>query len=284
MFNKKSLYTFFCILLGSTLIAININTFVNAYNLFPGGFSGLTVLIQRICEEFFNFQISYSLVYYTLNIVPVYIGFKMIGKKFTIFSIMSIFLVGFLVDLIPTNPVTFDPLLIAVFGGIINGTGVGISLAGGGSSGGTDFIAMFLSKKFNRPTWNYVLGFNCCMLMVAGYLFGWDSALYSIIFQYVSTQVVNTLHRAYKKVTLTIMTTKPDEISEHLMVSTHHGVTRFEGIGCYSKEPITMLYTVISSKEYRKVLSDIREIDPRVFVNVVNNTEIDGNFYQAPIE
>ena len=231
-----------------------------------------------------NIQVSYSLIYYTLNTVPIYIGFKMIGKKFTIFSIISILLTGFLVDMIPVYPVTFDPLLIAVFGGIINGTGVGISLAGGGSSGGTDFIAMYLSKSFNRPSWNYVLGFNVCILLIAGYLFGWDAALYSIIFQFVSTQVVNTLHRTYKKVTLSIMTTKADEISEFLLIYTHHGVTRFEGVGCYSKEPITMLYTVISSNELRRVLNRIREMDHKAFVNVVNTTEIDGNFYQQPIE
>ena len=72
--------------------------------------------------------------------------------------------------------------------------------------------------------------------MVAGILFGWEAALYSIIFQYASTQMVNTLHTRHKKVTLNIMTTKADEIDQKILKATHHGVTRFEGEGCYLKE------------------------------------------------
>lgn len=284
MKKKSKIFKLICILAGSILMAANIKIFVRAGNLFPGGFSGLTLLIQRSLQRFAGIEIPFSILNYALNIFPVYIGFKMVGKKFTLYSCVVIFLTGALVDVIPQQIVTFDVLLIAVFGGILNGTGIGILLRGGASSGGTDFLAMYLSKKFNTSSWNYVLGFNVVMLIVAGALFGWDTALYSIIFQFVSTQVVNTLHVKYKKVTLNIMTTKADEMEHELLVYTHHGVTRFEGIGCYLKENVSMLYTVVSSEQLKTVIKLVHEIDEHAFVNVIKTHMIEGNFVQEPIE
>lgn len=281
---KTILVRTLAILLGSLIMAANIKIFVRAGNLFPGGFSGLTILIQRSFSTFASIEIPYSVLYYTLNIFPAYIGFKMVGKKFTIYSCIVIALTGFLVDFIPQQAVTFDPLLIAIFGGILNGTSIGITLKGGASTGGTDFLAMFISKRFDTSSWNYVLGFNITMLIVAGALFGWDAALYSIIFQFVSTQVVNTLHVRYKKVTLNIMTTKADQMEEELLTYTHHGVTRFEGIGCYLKEDVSMLYTVVSNEQLKNVMKLVHQIDEHAFVNVIKTHTLEGRFWQAPIE
>lgn len=265
-------------------MAANIKIFVRAGNLFPGGFSGLTVLIQRIFLQFTHIEIPYSLLNYTLNLFPAIIGFKMVGKKFTIYSCTVIALTGILVDMIPQQAVTFDPLLIAIFGGILNGTSIGITLKGGASTGGTDFLAMYISKKFDVSSWNYVLGFNVVMLVIAGALFGWDAALYSIIFQFVSTQVVNALHIRYKKVTLNIITHKADEMQNQLLSFTHHGVTRFEGEGCYLKENVSMLYTVVSNEQMKDVMKLVHDIDEHAFVNVIKTQTLEGRFWQEPIE
>ncbi len=274
----------FLILLGSFIMAANIKILVRQGNLFPGGFSGLTVLIQRTLLEFANIDVPYSLLNYTLNLFPVFIGFKMIGKKFTTLSCIVIALTGALVDIIPQQTLTLDPLLITVFGGLLNGTSISLTLKGGASTGGTDFLAMFISQKFNVSSWNYVLGFNVVMLVIAGALFGWDAALYSIIFQFVSTQVVNTLHVRYQKVTLNIMTTKADEMQQQLLVYTHHGVTRFEGMGCYLHENMSMLYTVVSTEQLKSVMKLVHNIDEHAFVNVIKTDTLEGRFYQAPIE
>lgn len=280
---KKNLFTLICVIVGAFIMAVNIKTFVRAGNLFPGGFTGLTVMIQRIAEKYFNVSISYSLVNILLNAVPAIIGYKTIGKRFTLYSCLMIFLTGIFVDLLPSRPVTNDLLLIAVFGGIFNGVGISFALKGKASSGGTDFIAVYLSDKLHAPAWNYVLGLNAVMLVVAGLLFEWNQALYSIIFQFVSTQVVSALHVRYKKVTVHIITSKPDDLSEKLMIYTHHGITRFEGHGCYSNQPRTLLYTVISTEELKEVIRFVHLVDDKAFINVMKTNSLEGRFYQEPI-
>ncbi len=273
-----------CVVIASFVIALNMNSFVSEGGLYPGGFNGITVLIQRVGDLFFGVEIPFSFVNIMLNAIPAVIGYRMIGKKFTIFSCVMIFLTGFFVDLLPVIPITEDILLIAIFGGIINGVAVSIALLGRASSGGTDFIAMALSKKLNAPTWNYMLGLNAVILLLAGCLFGWDKALYSIIFQFCSTQVVNAMHTRYKQMTLFVVTDKPESIIPEIMRLTHHGVTRLEGVGGYSNEKRTILYTVISRDEVKKVRKAILNIDASVFMNVTKTEQIAGRFYQEPMD
>ena len=281
---NKDIVTLVCVVIGALLCAVNINTFISAGGLFPGGFTGITVLIQRICEKYFSITVSYSLVNFTLNAIPAYIGFKTVGKKFTFYSVIMILLTGIFVEILPITNITEDILLISIFGGILQGVALGIALKGNASSGGTDFIAMWISQKTNQQAWNYILMMNAVMLTIAGYLFGWDKALYSIIFQFCSTQIIKIVHKRYKKVTVLIVTCLPDEIIEIIHKSTHHGVTRFEGIGTYSGQHRTMLYTVVDSLMVKSLVNNIRQIDPHSFVNVTKTEYIEGNFYQTPIE
>lgn len=282
--SKKDFITLLCVIIASFLCAVNINTFIDAGGLFPGGFTGLTVLIQRCFSTYAGIEVSYSLVNILLNAIPAYIGFKIVGKKFTIYSCIMIVLTGIFVDILPVMNITEDILLITVFGGILQGSALGIALKGNASSGGTDFIAMGISQKTNQLAWNYVLAMNAIMLVVAGYLFGWDKALYSIIFQFCSTQIVNTVHTRYKKLTLLIITGHPDIVIEEIQNTTHHGVTRFEGQGTYYGKDVTMLYTVIENSGAKALINRIREIDPTSFVNVTKTEYLEGRFYQKPIE
>lgn len=280
----KDLITILCVIIGSLLCAVNINTFINAGGLFPGGFTGLTVFIQRYFEKYLDMQVPYSAVNFALNALPAYIGYKTVGKKFTLYSCMMIILTGVFVEILPVTNITEDILLITVFGGILQGVALGIALRGNASSGGTDFIAMWISQKTNQPAWNYILGMNAVMLVAAGYLFGWNGALYSIIFQFCSTQIINFVHTRYKRMTLFIVTSNPDIVIEEIHNSTHHGVTRLEGIGTYYGKPRTMLYTVVESSNVKGLVTRIREIDETSFVNVTKTEAIEGNFYQRPIE
>ncbi|MEF9966965.1 MAG: YitT family protein [Longicatena sp.] len=280
----KDVITIVCVVLGSLLCAVNINTFISAGGLFPGGFTGLTVFIQRCFAKYMQIQVPYSIVNFSLNIIPAYIGFKTVGKKFTIYSCMMIGLTGLFVEILPSTNITEDILLITIFGGIFQGIALGIALRGNASSGGTDFIAMWISKRTNQPAWNYILGMNAVMLVGAGYLFGWDKALYSIIFQFCSTQVINFVHTRYKRMTLFIVTSAPDIVIEEIQNSTHHGVTRLEGIGTYYGQPRTMLYTVVESTNVKGLVTRIREIDESSFVNVTKTESVEGKFYQTPIE
>ncbi len=279
----QDLVTITCVIIGSLIAAVNMNTFVNAGGLFPGGFNGLTLLIQRFCATYLHIQIPFSPVNYALNAIPAYIGFKMIGKKFTMYSILMILLTGLFVDIIPVDNITEDILLISVFGGIINGISLSVALRGNASSGGMDFISMWISKKLNKSAWNYTMAVNASMLVIAGALFGWESALYSIIFQFCSTQVVNTFHIRYKKMTMFIVTSHPKLVIPLIQDAMHHGVTQLEGIGTYSGQPRTLLYTVVSISEAKILTHQIKEVDPSAFVNVTKTEMVEGRFYMEPI-
>ena len=183
---KIELKRYSCAVIAAVLFAVNIKTFVKAGGLYPGGFNGLTLLIQGIFQEFAGMEIPYTLINVILNAIPVFIGLKFIGVKFTMSSCVVIVLSSILTDLIPSQPITYDPLLISIFGGLINGFVVSLCLIGNTSSGGTDFIAIYFSEKNGQDIWNYILCGNAVILVVAGLLFGWDKALYSIIFQFTS--------------------------------------------------------------------------------------------------
>lgn len=281
---RRDVVSIFCVVVGSLLCAININTFIGAGGLFPGGFTGITVLIQRCFEKYMHIQVSYSLINFSLNAIPAYVGYKTVGKKFTVYSVMVIVLTGLFVEILPTTNITEDILLITVFGGILQGIALGITLRGNASSGGTDFIAMWISKRTNQPAWNYILAMNAMMLVVAGYLFGWDKALYSIIFQFCSTQIINFVHTRYKRMTLFIVTSNPELVIEEIQNSTHHGVTRIEGMGTYYGKPRTLLYTVVESANVKGLVTRIREMDKTSFINVTKSESVEGKFYQIPIE
>lgn len=270
------------VLLGALVMALNIKIFVRAGDMFPGGFTGLTLLIQRTAARYFQIALPYTLINLLLNAFPAAISFKYIGKRFTLYSGLMIVATSVLTDLLPSLEVTSDPLLISVFGGIINGCAISLCLSASATSGGTDFIAIYFSEKKGIDTWNYVLAGNVAMLVVAGLLFGWEKSLYSIIFQFVSTQVLHALYKRYQKQTLLIITDHPDEVYRIIRDNTHHDATHFMGIGCYEGKEKHMLYSVISAEETSRTIEGIREVDPKAFINCIGTEHITGRFYSSP--
>lgn len=268
-----------CAVIAAVIFAVNIKTFVRAGGLYPGGFNGLTLLIQGIFREFAGMEIPYTLINVALNAIPVLIGLKYIGIKFTLSSCVVIVLSSILTDLIPSQPITYDPLLISIFGGLINGFVVSLCLIGNTSSGGTDFIAIYFSEKNGQDIWNYILCGNAVILVAAGLLFGWDKTLYSIIFQFTSTQMVQMLHQRYKKHTLFIITRHPDEVYEEISKLSHHSATRLDGTGCYSGDNTAMIYSVVSREEAKLLVKKVTEVDPQAFVNIIKTDFINGRFY-----
>ena len=126
----------FVIVIASFIFAVNIKTFVHTGGLIPGGATGLTLLIQEIFDKFFSVSIPYTPVNILINAIPIYIGFKFIGKKFTALSCVVILLTGILTDLIPSYTLTKDILLICIFGGLINGVAISLCLLADATSGG----------------------------------------------------------------------------------------------------------------------------------------------------
>lgn len=271
------------IAVSSLIIALNLKSFVQAGDLFPGGFTGLTRLIQRVCLENFSIELPFAPINLTLNAVPAIISFLLEGKRFTLYSCLSIALTSIFTDLVPSIAITEDTLLICIFGGLINGFAISLCLFVRATSGGTDFIAIALSERKNIDAWNYILCGNVIMLMIAGMLFGWDKALYSILFQYASTQVIRMMDPDGRRSTLLIVAEKDhvEEICE-IIRQTHHSATLIDGVGMYNGTPCTMIYSVVEDSLVRSLSHQVRQVDQKAFVNVLRTEKVVGKFYRRP--
>lgn len=269
---------------ASLIMALNINTFVNTGDLFPGGFTGLTVLIQRIGEKFFSVDIPFSIINIPLNLSGAFLGFKYIGKKFTVYSLYVIFLSSIFTDMLPQYAVTYDILLITLFGAVVQAVGMGLCLRANASSGGTDFISIYLSEMKGIDAWNYIFAFNVCIYTVAGVLFGFDKAMYSIIYQFAITQILTIMNKRYQKHTLWIITESPDEVYLAIHEATNHGATLIRGKGFYQGREQNLVYSVVNSDEVNKLTKKIRDIDSHAFINSTKTDNVYGNFYNRPKE
>jgi uncharacterized membrane-anchored protein YitT (DUF2179 family) len=274
------------IVAGSGIIAFNINTFVHAGSLIPGGFTGLTLLIQECANRYAGISIPFSPILFLLNAAPAVISFRFIGKRFSLYSCLAIVLTGLLTDFMPLMFIEMiqlhDTLLSAIFGGILNAVGISLCLHAGATSGGTDFIAIFIAEKYRRDAFSYILAGNCVILAVAGYLFSLEQALYSIIFQYTVTMGLGVLYKAYKQMTLFIVTSMPDRVYNFIREKTNHGATSFAGKGQYEQSDRIMLYSVVSANEVNILVPGIKKIDPDSFVNVIKTEQLGGKFYRQP--
>ncbi len=279
---KTDIRTIVGVTLGSLLAAFNLAVFVNAANLVPGGFNGASLLIQRIVLKFLGISIPFAPLSLMFNVIPAAFAFKIIGKKYTLFSFYSILIVSFATDIIPQIYVTDNHLLLAVFGGILSGTASALVLNSRASQGGTDFIAMCFSVKKGINTFNYVMFGNIMMLVISGLIFGMESALYTIIYQFVATQMLNYLYRRYEKKTLFIVTEHPNEIAEEIRRVSNHSCTILKGEGGYSGHTVEMVYTIISTEQLSLVKRHIVNIDKNAFINVMNSANIEGRFYMRP--
>ena len=267
----------------SIIMALNYKSFVQAGDLFPGGFTGLTRLAQRCAQEFWGVTLPCAPINLVLNAIPAAVSFKLIGKRFTMYSCLAIVVSSIFTDLVPSVPVTEDILLICVFGGLINGFSISLCLQARITSGGTDFIAIALAERKNVNAWNYIFCGNVIMLMVAGALFGWDRALYSIIFQFASTQVIRMMDPDGRRVTLFIVTGREKAGGVCAQIQdTRHTATLIEGVGLYNGEPCVMIYSVVGSNQLRRLTRKVKQADPQAFVNVIRTEKLMGNFYRDP--
>jgi uncharacterized membrane-anchored protein YitT (DUF2179 family) len=281
---KKDSKRIIVICIAAVIMAVNIKTFVRTGGLYPGGATGLTILIQRAAEQFLGITLPYTLINLILNAVPIYIGFRFIGKKFTLYSCLMIVLTSVLTDIIPAHVITYDTLLISIFGGMINGFVISLCLMMDATTGGTDFISIYFSEKTGMDSWNLVLGINIVIISAAGIMFGWDKALYSIIFQYASTQVLHVMYKRYQKQTIFIVTNHAKEICDAIYKVSNHSATVLDGEGSYEHKERSIVYSVVSGEESKKVLTTVKEVDPSAFINIIKTEELSGRFYRRPTE
>lgn len=280
---RETAFRLLGVLAASVLISLNMKSFVQAGDLFPGGFTGLTRLIQRCALEFWGITLPFAPINLMFNAVPAFVSYKLVGKRFTFYSCLVIVVSSVLTDLLPVINITEDVLLISVFGGMLSGLSGGVALKARVTCGGTDFIAIPLAERKNVDAWNYILCGNVVMLAVAGMLFGWDKALYSIIYQFTSTQVVRMMDPENKRATLFIVTGRESAGGVCAQIQdTRHTATLIEGVGLYNGQPCVMIYSVVSYNQIRALTRKVRQADPNAFVNVLRTDKLMGNFYRSP--
>ena len=284
---------------ASLIMALDYRTFVEWGGLYPGGATGLSMFLQRLFQNIadacgWKVTVPFSPINLTLNAIPVWVGLRFIGKRFTLRSLYVIFLTGFIADILPMDAITSfipsdelarlksDPFVTSLFGGIVFGFGMSLCLRWNATTGGTDFIAIYLSESKGRETWNLILAFNATVLLCGGTVFGWTGALYSIVYQFVTLQVVHLMYRTYQHQTLLIVTSRPKEIAAAIYRISHHGATFMEATGGYSGEAKTVVMSVVAADDTTRIYSIIKRIDPGAFVNTMSTSRVIGRFYLRP--
>ena len=272
------------IVLSAFLSSFAVKVFVTQANLVSSVITGVVILLKQEISTLLNINISFGVLYFLINALILLFVYKGLGKRFVIFSILHVILTSIFVDIIPTITLTQDVLLLSIFGGLINGLGISLALRLGGSSGGTDFVAIYYSTVKNKPMWHKVMIFNTLLLVYNGWRYNWTLSFYSIIYQFISTEMISNFHNRYTLSSLRIVTEKPDLVSEAILKVVRHGITRFDGQGVYSKKDRSMLYMVLNSFEIRCVIQAVKESDPKAFIEVSSVDKIEGNFRQKPLE
>ena len=266
------------VILGALLNAISLNFFLITANVYASGFTGAAQLISSIFNDFVGIGISTGILLLILNIPVLILGWFKVGKGFTIYSIISVLFSSLFLEFLPIMELSNDIILNAVFGGVIGGVGVGLSLKHGASTGGLDIVAMVLSRMKDRPVGIYFLILNGIIIALAGILYEPENALYTMVTLYVTTRVIDAIHTRHMKVTAMIITHKAEELQKAIHEKLVRGITIIPAKGAYTKSDKNMLYLVITRYELYDLEQIISEVDPNAFTNIVETAGIYGFF------
>ncbi|GGA73854.1 YitT family protein [Ornithinibacillus halotolerans] len=266
------------VILGSLLNALSLNLFLISANVYASGFTGTAQLISSVFNDFVGINISTGILLFLLNIPVLILGWFKVGKGFTIYSIISVLFSSLFLQFLPVIQLSEDIILNAVFGGLVAGIGVGMTLKIGASTGGMDIVAMYLSRLKDRPIGVYFISLNAIIIALAGILYLPENALYTMVALYVTTRVIDTIHTRYNKLTAMIVTRKAKELQTAIHNKMVRGITILPAVGAYTNENKHMLYLVITRYELYDLERIIKEVDPEAFTNIVQTTGIFGFF------
>ena len=280
---KEAVIMFMWVCLSAIIQSFVLVSFSMPVNIYPSGVTGFSRIVSDILGDFFNIDLPFFYLYLIINVLLAILVYRHIGKMFTVFSLLQTVLVSIMTSVFKPLHMLDDTMLIAIFGGLINGFGVGLALTHDASSGGLDFLSIYFSNKFHRSMWDYVLGFNCLLIVATGMIYGWERAAYSIIFQFVSNYVVSHMHKRYTHEAIIIVTKHPDAVIDSILKNVRHGITRLEAKGAYKGEDVTMLYTVVNSFQTAEVVKYALMGDEKAFIETRKTTNIYGNYYQKPL-
>lgn len=279
----RNLLTTAAVVVSALLQTFVIQAFIEPAGLLSGGFTGIAILIDRV-TSLAGFNISTSLGMIILNIPVAWACSRSISRRFTFFSLLQVFLASLFLKIFHFPPIFEDDILNVIYGGVLYGFAIVLALRGNASTGGTDFIALYVSNKTGNSIWAHVFMGNVILLCIFGVIFGWDYAGYSILFQFVGTKVISTFHHRYERVTLQITTSKGPELAGKYVKAFRHGISCVDAVGGYSGKKMYLLHTVVSSYEVEDIVSLFHEVDDHIIVNMFRTQQFYGSFYRAPME
>ncbi|WP_010093642.1 YitT family protein [Ornithinibacillus scapharcae] len=266
------------VIIGSLLNALSLNLFLESANVYASGFTGSAQLISSVFNDFIGIGVSTGILLFLLNIPVFILGWFKVGKGFTIYSIVSVIFSSIFLQFLPIVELSEDIILNAVFGGLVAGIGVGMTLKVGASTGGMDIVAMVLSRMNDKPIGFYFITLNAIIIALAGILYEPENALYTMVALYVTTRVIDAIHTRYNKLTAMIVTKKAKELQTAIHNTMVRGITILPAVGAYTNQEKHMLYLVITRYELYDLEKIIKEIDPEAFTNIVQTTGIYGFF------
>ena len=276
---KSRYMDYILIVAGTALMALAINVVLEPAGLVTGGFSGLAIIIKSLTEGLMAGGIPLWITTTVLNIPLFLIGFKIRGAEVLGKTLFGAAMLSLWLYIIPEISLTPDDLLLsAAFGGALQGVGIGMFFIGHATTGGTDMVASLIQQKMRHYTVAQIMQVLDALVVLSGaYVFGITKALYAVIAILVITKVSDTLIEGlhFSKVAY-IITEKPEEIAQALMINVDRGVTGITAKGMYTGNSRTMLYCVVGKKQIVALKDIVMELDKDAFVIVTDAREVLG--------
>ena len=262
------------IVLCAAVISAGFQLLLIPQEMLSGGISGVAMIVGYVTG------LNIGWLYFALNVPVLLWGWKALGKRFVLLSLVSVISVSAFMQLIPVRPFSGEPVLSAVFGGVLVGAGTAVSLRYGGSTGGFDIIASIISRSRNLPVGALLLALNGIVVAaLALYARNADAALYSMLSIFATGKVIDAVHTPHRKVTAFIVTNRAEELAEKLL-RIPRGATLLKTKGAFTSAERDLLMTVTTRYELADLRKLVKETDPQAFVNVVQTVDVIGEFRQ----
>lgn len=263
---SKQLSDAFLMLLGVLSAGFGLKGFLLQNGFIDGGVMGISLLTNS------QTRVSLSLLIILFNLPFLFLGYKQISKTFSLKSIVAISGLAIAVAVIPYPHITSDKLLVAVFGGVFLGAGIGLTIRGGGVIDGTEVLAIYLSRKISLTVGDFILIFNIMIFSVAAYLLTIEAAMYSILTYLSASKMVDFILEGIEEYTgVTIISTHSQQIMHMIQNHLGRGLTIYSGRKGFGKsglsnQNIDIIFTVITRLEINRLTAEVNRIDPRAFI------------------
>lgn len=273
---RDSIVEYMYVIVGAAIIAIGFNVFLLPNQVASGGVSGISTILHGL------FGWNPGIVQYAFNIPLFIAGVLLLGKKFGIKSFIGTITLPFIVLLTNSWEHWIDnPLLGALFGGIVVGLGIGLVFKGNASTGGTDLLAQIITKFTGLSLGTSVLLIDGVIAISAAIVFDLEKGLYALIGLYVTTKTIDIIQLGFSQSKMVyIITLKQDEVREAIYAEINRGVTKLPAIGGYTGEARPVLMVVVYQTEFTKLKQLIKSVDPSAFVIVSDAYEVLGEGFK----